>query len=163
MLRLHQAFAEFRHQNAGLGRPWMLSLIADGCRRLGRFDEGFEAIDHGLAAAALHGEANWEAELHRGKGELLFARAAPGDKEKAAACVHEALSVARRQGARALELRAVTSLARMLGGAEAKEARATLAVVLAGFGEGHATRDVEEAARLLTPSDASAAAAVAPI
>ena len=47
------------------------------------------------------------------RGELLLVQ--PGNEEEALALFHDALEVARSQGARSLELRAATSLARHLG------------------------------------------------
>ena len=151
--RIEVAFAEFERQKAGLGRPWTHALVAEGCRRAGMIAEGLAAIEAAFAAARTQGEAHWEAELHRLKGELLFARVG-ADRCEALACVHEAIAVARRQGARALELRAATSLFRMDASGEA---RTRLGGVLAGFGEGFATRDVAEATRLLNESCALSA------
>ena len=148
MARIEQAFAEFQHQSAGLGRPWMLALVADGCRRAGMITQGLATIEAAFAAAGAHGEAHWNAELHRLKGELLLAQGS-SDSCEAQACVREALAVARRQGARALELRAASSLCRMLQmGGEAQAGQALLGEVLAGFDEGFATRDVMAARRL---------------
>ena len=73
------------------------------------------------------------------------------DPCEAQACVREALAVARRQEARALELRAASSLSRMLrSGGEMQAGRALLGEVLAGFSEGFTTRDLVEAKRLAT-------------
>lgn len=158
LARIQRAFAEFRTQRAGLGRPWMAALMADGCLRSGKIAEGLAAVEAGFAAARAQGEAHWEAELHRLKGELLFARPA-ADPCEGAACVREAILVARHQGARALELRAASSLCRMLGaGGEAQAGRDLLGLVLAGCTEGVATRDVREAARLMAAGDAGATA-----
>ena len=49
-----------------------------------------------------------EPELHRLKGELLLARA-PENPSDADACFRKAIAIARRQGAKSLELRAVMS------------------------------------------------------
>jgi predicted ATPase len=144
--RIEHAFAEFQHQRAGLGRPWTLALVADGCLRAGMITQGLAATEAAFAAARAHGEAHWEAELHRLKGELLFAQAG-ADPCEAEAHIREALAVAKRQGARALELRAASSLYRMQ---MSREAHALLGAVLASFGEGLATRDIVEAARLLS-------------
>jgi tetratricopeptide (TPR) repeat protein len=147
--RITQAFAEFARQKAGLGRPWTYSLVAGACLRSGLIEQGLAAIEAGFAAASEYGEAHWDAELHRLKGELLRAR--PGtDPGEAALCVREAIATARRQGAHSLELRAAASLCRMLrGSGEAQGALAQLAAVLGGFREGFATRDLVEAARLV--------------
>jgi tetratricopeptide (TPR) repeat protein len=148
MARIEQAFAEFRHQKAGLGRPWTLALVAGGCLRAGMVERGLATIEAGFAAARAHGEAHWDAELCRLKGELLSARPS-SDPCEARACMREALAVARRQGARSLELRAASSLCRM---PESGEARAVLGDVLGRFTEGLSTRDLIDAARLAQAS-----------
>jgi len=148
LARIERAFAEFQRQKAGLGRPWTFALVANGCLRAGMIDQGLASIEAAFEAARAHGEAHWEAELHRLKGELLFARPA-ADPCEAQACVRAALALASRQGACSLELRAASSLCRMLqAGDEAQAAHARLADVLAGFSEGFTTRDVVEARRL---------------
>jgi hypothetical protein len=61
------------------------------------------------------------------------------------------VEIARRQGAKAWELRAATSLAILLrGSARTSQARDTLQSVLSHFTQGHATKDVQAAADLLT-------------
>ena len=75
----------------------------------------------------------------------------PGDKEEAEACIHQALSVARRQEAKSLELRAATSLARLWQQqGKTGEARALLAPVYDWFTEGFDTQDLKDAKALLT-------------
>jgi predicted ATPase/DNA-binding winged helix-turn-helix (wHTH) protein len=62
-----------------------------------------------------------------------------------------ALEIARRQGAKAWELRAATSLASLLrGSARAGQARDTLQSVLGHFTQGHGTKDVQAATDLLS-------------
>jgi predicted ATPase len=74
-------------------------------------------------------------------------RMAGADAER---CFHHALYVARTLQARSWELRAATSLARLLiGQNRTDEARATLAPVLASFSEGFETFDFKQAAALL--------------
>ena len=61
-----------------------------------------------------------------------------------------ALEIARRQGAKAWELRAATSLAALVrGSARISQARDTLQSVLSHFTQGHVTKDVQAAADLL--------------
>ena len=63
---------------------------------------------------------------------------------------HHEKSGASRQGARTLELRAVTALARVCGrGAKARQARSRLADLLASFTEGFDTADLKDAKALL--------------
>lgn len=79
-------------------------------------------VDGALAATdealALGGCRLWESEAHRRRAELLHARGAPTPVVEAA--LARALGAARRSGARALELRAARSRARLgFGGAAA--------------------------------------------
>src|SRR5262249_27679902 len=113
LARLRQALADFQSQQAGLGWPWALSLIAEGYRRGGMIPEGLAVLDEAFAAMHRNGERQWEAELHRLQGELLCLDRSP-DAGRARRCLEQAMTVAARQGARSLELRAALSLARML-------------------------------------------------
>jgi predicted ATPase len=64
--------------------------------------------------------------------------------------LHKAIEVARRQEARFYELRATTSLARLLAKQDRRdEARAMLADIYAWFTEGFDTTDLKEAGALL--------------
>ena len=89
----------------------------------------------------------WEAELHRLEGHRALGL---NRLEEAQGALEEALRVARRQQAKAYELRAATSLARLWGeqGRRA-EARDLLAPVYGWFTEGFDTADLKEAKALL--------------
>ena len=70
-------------------------------------------------------------------------------------CFLRALDIARRQGARSLELRAAVSLARLWrSDGRDSEAREILAPVYGWFFEGQDTPDLREAAALLADLDA---------
>jgi predicted ATPase len=90
----------------------------------------------------------WKAELTRIEGELRRQQGAPaGDTES---YLQRALNLARDQGARAFELRAATSLARLWGEQGRRgEARDILAPVFGSFTEGFDTADLKEAKALL--------------
>jgi predicted ATPase len=75
-------------------------------------DEGLRAADDALATVQMTDERFVEAELHRLRGELLM-RASPPDPAAALSALEMALDVARRQGARAFEIRAQTSLSQL--------------------------------------------------
>jgi predicted ATPase len=105
----------------------------------------------GEALAAVHqtGERFCEAEIYRLKGALLLVHSAE-NHGKAEACFQQALGVARRQQAKALELRAAMSLSR-LWRQEGKrtEAHELLASIYGWFTEGFDTADLQEAKTLL--------------
>ena len=82
-------------------------------------------------------EVRWyEAELNRLEGELVLASAEP-DQSRAEASFRKAIALARRQDAKSWELRAATSLARLLARqGRREEARGLLAPVYGWFTEG---------------------------
>jgi predicted ATPase len=91
----------------------------------------------------------WETELYRLQGELLcqLPRPAVGQAE---ACFEQALDVARHQQAKALELRAALSLARLWQGqGQRAAARPLLAELYGWFTEGFDTVDLQDAKALL--------------
>ena len=138
------------------GMVTTLSQLAVACALDGQAEAGLEAVASALDLIQTRGSRMWEAEVHRLRGALLLAQHGPGQTppaarvEEAAACFQRALEVARQRQARAWELRAATSLARLWqqqGRLEA--ARAVLAPVYGWFTEGFDTADLREAKALL--------------
>jgi len=126
-----------------------VALFGDCYARLGRHKEGLSTVAEGLTRAAETGEGMAEAELHRVKGELLAASDSAEDGQ-AERCFRAAIEIARRQNARFWELRATTSLARLLAKqGKRDEARATLADIYNWFTEGFDTADLKDAKALL--------------
>jgi tetratricopeptide (TPR) repeat protein len=92
-------------------------------------------------------ERSHYAEVLRLKGWILIMR---GQPEQAAVTLRKAIAVARGQGAKSWELRAATTLARLLvSQGNQAEALAVLAPIHDWFTEGHDTKDLKEAAQLL--------------
>jgi hypothetical protein len=115
-----------------LSRPFCLALLAEA-----------------LAAFEASGRGDQLAEASRLQGELLLRQAAP-DTAQAEACFQQALAIARRQQAKAWELRAALSLARLWWQhGKRKAARALLAPLYGWFTEGFDTADLQEAQTLL--------------
>ena len=86
-------------------------------------------------------------ELLRLEGELHLQGTGPDAAER---CLRDAIDLARRRAEKSLELRATTSLARLLAArGEGEEARRSLADVYGWFTEGFATRDLRKAKSLL--------------
>lgn len=125
--RIMQALGEFATQGAGLGLPWVLLIPIDACIRSGQFDQARAMLDRASAAAERNGENQWRAELLRLSGELLLADNRHKDRQNdAAALFRQALQLAQQQQALALELRAATSLARLLQARQQHQAAADL-------------------------------------
>jgi predicted ATPase len=113
---------------------------------LGRRDEALETVAEALALSERTGLRYWDAELHRLRGTFL----AGVDAAAADASFSEALTIARAQQARSLELRAAMSRARLWSGRRRDaEARALLADVVGWFREGFETADLVDATTLL--------------
>ncbi|HKB38167.1 MAG TPA: hypothetical protein VKD72_17095, partial [Gemmataceae bacterium] len=148
--QMRQGLADWQATGAVSHRPYHLALLAEALGSEGRIEEGRTALAEALATATE--ERFWEAELHRLEGELLLqlAGADPSVWDRAEACFHRSLELARRQGSKSLELRAVVSLSRLYQtqGRRA-EAGHMLAETHGWFTEGFDTLDLQEAKALL--------------
>ena len=92
--------------------PVYFDMLAEAFAAAGRYDDGLLQVEEALTVGEKSGIRYWDAELHRRKAALLLA-AGDGGAAKAEACLTQALGVARQQGARMLEMRAATDLARL--------------------------------------------------
>jgi predicted ATPase len=128
----------------------LLNELAAGFARAGRIADGFAAAEQAIARAE-QTKARWLLpELLRIKGELLLLQAATGATAAAEDHFRQALDWARRQDALSLELRAATSLARLLRDqGRSADARGLLRPVYERFTEGFATTDLRAARVLL--------------
>jgi predicted ATPase len=128
--------------------PLYYEMLAEVCGRAGCHEEGLGAVADGFAHAERGGIVYWNAELHRRRGELLLALGR--DHAEVADCFREAMTCARVQGARSLELRAAVSLARLHGvDGEPALAVSILRPVYEIFTQGFDTPDLVEARALL--------------
>jgi class 3 adenylate cyclase len=120
--------------------------IADVLARTNRIAEALAALEDG--EGAVPGEEVDRADTLRRRAELLGRQhAEPAAIETV---FREALAVARRQGSKAYELRAATSLARWLGDqGRAEEGCTLLRPIHAAFTEGFDTPDLIDAKTLL--------------
>jgi tetratricopeptide (TPR) repeat protein len=146
MLRNKTEIVEM-HGVHGVLAPWLFIGLANAYLASGRVSEGIAAVNEGLALCRSSGVRMLESEIHRLKGELLL----NADKDEAAAqSFGDAIELARRQGAKSWELRATTSLARLLASQErGDEARSMLAEIYGWFTEGFETADLKDAKVLL--------------
>ena len=109
--------------------------------------EALATLDDALDATAATNELYYAPELERLKGVLLLRQ---NDPDTAALWFQKAIHTAVSQGAKSLELRAATSLARLWSEqGRPAEARDLLAPVYAWFTEGFQTMDLKDAKALL--------------
>jgi predicted ATPase len=130
-------------------RNQFLIILAEVCGKGGKGVEGLAVVAEALQGVEDTGLCFYEPELHRLKGELLLTLA-PQNPADAESSFRQAITSARRQKAKSLELRAVLSLSRLyheLGKKE--EARQMLAEIYGWFTEGFDTADLQEAKALL--------------
>ena len=129
--------------------PAVLALLAEVQQAAGQRAEALGTLETALAVSAQTEQRFFDAELYRLKAELLL-QSGPECVGEAEPLFRRALEIARSQEAKSLELRAATSLARLLQTqGKPTEARALLAPVYAWFTEGFDTRDLVEAKALL--------------
>jgi predicted ATPase len=133
-------------------RPHYLALLAEALAAANRHDRALHILDEALALAESTGERMYEAEVCRLRGESLLTTGRQG-LEAAGACFERALAIARRQGARSLELRAATSLARLRQDrANDLPARDVILRIYEQFEEGFDTLDLRVARDLIAQS-----------
>jgi predicted ATPase len=114
-----------------------------------QYDEAIAAADETLASQNFSTGSMLGPELSRLKGEAILGRD-PSATPEAESCFRTAIAVARGQGSKWLELRATTSLARLLAKqGKRDEARAMLAEIYGWFTEGFDTTDLKDAKTLL--------------
>jgi predicted ATPase len=147
-------------------------VLAEAYGKVGQVEEGLTLLAKALAFVDKTGQRVYEAELYRIKGELTLQKGARGwgletsppspqvsslQSPVSGEVVREAegyflkaIEIARRQQAKSLELRAVTSLARLWQQqGKKKQARKLLANIYGWFTEGFDTKDLQEAKALL--------------
>jgi DNA-binding SARP family transcriptional activator/predicted ATPase len=147
--QIQEGILAYEATGAHLFVPYFLSLLARACLTAGRPHDGIHAIGQALERARSTDERVWEPELTRLEGELRLA-ASPHDTARPLGCFERALEISRGQGARGWELRAGSSLARLLAAeGHADQARRIVAEVYGGFTEGFDTADLHEAKALL--------------
>jgi class 3 adenylate cyclase len=128
-------------------RSYGLARLADTQTRQGEHGAALAAAREGLSTVEKTGHRQWEAELLRLEGIALSGL---NRLEEGQSALEGALRVARRQRAKANELRAATSLARLWAEHSRRpEASNLLASVYGWFSEGFDTADLKAAKALL--------------
>jgi DNA-binding winged helix-turn-helix (wHTH) protein/tetratricopeptide (TPR) repeat protein len=147
--RMRRHSSELRAMGFEAGAPYQLALIATALGKVARFDEALRTIDESLSIIERTGQWHYEAEVHRIKGELLLAQDR-ANTAQARQSFRFAIDVARKQHAKSWELRATTSLARLLAQeGEHDRALAMLVEIYDSFTEGFDTADLKDAKALL--------------
>jgi predicted ATPase len=162
--QIRRSLAAYRATGAEGGDPYLLALLAEAYGEVKQTEEGLNTLAEVLGVADRTEEYLWEAELYRLKGQLTLQSSVqrlassvanlqsltPNPQAEAEECFLKAIEIARRQQAKSLELRAVTSLSRLWqqrGGKE--QARQLLAETYGWFTEGFDTADLKDAKALL--------------
>jgi class 3 adenylate cyclase/tetratricopeptide (TPR) repeat protein len=128
-----------------LGITYLIGALAEAQACEGAIGDALATAEEALQANP--DELYWRPQNLRLRGEL---RLTQGQAELAEADFREAIALARRMGAKALELRATMSLARLLAQQGRRdEARVALAEIYNWFTEGFDTVDLKEAKALL--------------
>jgi predicted ATPase len=149
---LRSGSTAFRATGAELWAPHHNALLAEAFEIAGEIGEAVTLLDDALRIVERTGERWLEAELNREKGQLVLRQGHPVAAE---GLYREALSIARKQGAKLWELRAAVSLARLHRDQDRRaEAHDLLAPVYGWFTEGFDTPDLKEAKALLDALDA---------
>jgi predicted ATPase len=130
--------------------PQYMAMLAEALRKAGRVEEAHDCLAEAQAILEETGENWWEPELLRLKAEILLQRNRPGCDDEAEDCLRQALQMSHERDAKSLELRAATSLSRLLfrRGEKAAACR-TLSAVYSWFTEGFDTPDLREAKALI--------------
>jgi len=143
-----------------LWRLYYLALAAESCGVVGRFEDGLTQLAEAIGLVQTTDEHEHEAELYRLRAELSLKRTAVADlskpvfNETGERDFRRAIAIAVNQQAKSLELRATTSLARLLRDTGRRdEARTMLAAIYDWFTEGFDTADLKDAKALLDRLD----------
>ncbi|MCI0454274.1 MAG: AAA family ATPase [Candidatus Dadabacteria bacterium] len=141
--------ASRRARGSEVGLTYFLALLADAYNKIGKEEEGITVLAEAIDKSHKNGERFYQAELYRLKGEQLLALS-PDNKAEAESSFRKAIDIAGHQSAKSLELRATTSLSRLLKSKGKKdEAQKILAEIYNWFTEGFDTKDLKESKALL--------------
>jgi predicted ATPase len=149
---LRAGLYEITEPNSGLWFLTGLGQMAEALGHAGRFADGLATVERGIDRSP----RGWLApELLRIKGELLLLQGTTGTTEAVEDVFRQALDGAREHGTLSWELRAATSLARLLRNqGRAADAAACLQPLYDRFTEGFGTADLIAAKQLLDEMDA---------
>lgn len=142
---IEQGLADYRATGAELMRPYGLMLLAETVAAAGDPQHALNLLDE--VAAAISTNKFYEPELYRLRGEFLLA--GNSENQMALYLIQRAADLAHETGARALELRAILSLASATRGTERVTALEKLKHLHGQIAEGFDSSDLVSTARLL--------------
>jgi predicted ATPase/class 3 adenylate cyclase len=144
------ALDEYRGAGYQLGITALYVLLCPAFLSSHNCEAALELIEKGLATTSCNSERIFEAELYRLKARALLVRGAAGAETEAQSLLDQALTTARNQHAKALELRAAMDRAALwIDQGRREEALDFLAPICAWFTEGFETHDLKLAKALL--------------
>ena len=147
---LRAAIDELGERGWALRAPDFLGVLAEGLAHSGQMVEATGTIEMALAKSEQDGELWCSAELLRIKAELMLHDSGGMATGLAEQTLLQALALARQQGALSWELRAASSLARLMAkDGRQEESRQVLGSVCNQFTEGFETADLRSARSIL--------------
>ncbi len=145
--QLERGVADLNATGHRIWISYLRALQAEGLALSGNPDRGLALINDSVAHMEAGEERSHYAEVLRLKGWLMSLR---GEYEGAETTLNKSLDFARAQQARSWELRTATTLARLWASQDRKaDALALVEPVYEWFTEGHDTKDLMSAARLV--------------
>ena len=146
---MREGLAIAHRAGADIGQTDMLCHLAEVCMKADRLNDALSIVSEALAAVDQQEERYFEPDIYRVKGEVLR-RQDYSNIHQVEECFRKAIDIARKQSGKSLELRATTSLARLLRDTGRRdEARSMLAEIYNWFTEGFDTLDLKEAKALV--------------
>jgi predicted ATPase len=147
---IRAALDEYRGAGYQLGITALYVLLCPALLSSHKYEAALDLIEQGLVTVNRNSERIFEAELYRLKARALLVHGAPEARIEAQSLLDQALTTARSQRAKALELRATKDLAALwIDQGRRQEALDFLAPIYAWFTEGFDTQDLKVAKALL--------------
>ena len=145
--KIEDALERLGAMGAAMDLPYYVTLKSDHLAHMGRLDEALDAQEQALGMNAGDREFFYEAEMRR-MYALLLLRKDQSMKSRATDLLDQSLEVARRQGARLLELKTCISRCELADGAKSRLVE-DLKQVVSAISEGRDTPEWQAASALI--------------
>jgi predicted ATPase len=147
---MHQSLASLEAMGVEVGHSSLLVMLAESYWTARQTAAGWRMLAEARAIMDKNAEGYYAAELSRLTGEFLIQESQGQQVVDAEQLFQQALTLARRQGAKSFELRAAMSLSRLWQGLGKRVAGCHLLTeIYSWFTEGYDTPDLQEAKVLL--------------